>query len=108
VGELRWQRPRNIELNNNFSSKTVNATQIAPWCWQSYPESLAFNRAATVEAQFETQPMSEDCLILDVLVPSKPVSSNLPVLLQIHGMYRPFDMDGSKTKDIDRWWLCQW
>jgi carboxylesterase type B len=29
--------------------------------------------------------MSEDCLILDVLVPSKPVSSNLPVLLQIHG-----------------------
>jgi len=31
--------------------------------------------------------MSEDCLILDVLVPSKPVSSNLPILLQIHGMY---------------------
>lgn len=66
IGELRWQKPRAIELSNNFTGLTINATQIAPWCWQSYPYSLAVNRAANVEAQFRTQPMSEDCLILDV------------------------------------------
>jgi carboxylesterase type B len=85
VGELRWQKPRPIELGNNFTGKTVNATKIAPWCWQSYPLSLADKRAATVEAAFINQPQSEDCLILDVLVPSKPKTTSLPVLVQIHG-----------------------
>lgn len=28
---------------------------------------------------------SEDCLLLDVMVPSQPASSNLPVMVQIHG-----------------------
>jgi carboxylesterase type B len=27
----------------------------------------------------------EDCLLLDVLVPAHPVSSNLPVMVEIHG-----------------------
>jgi carboxylesterase type B len=31
------------------------------------------------------QGQSEDCLILDVLTPSHPVSSRLPVMVQIHG-----------------------
>lgn len=31
------------------------------------------------------QGVSEDCLILDVLVPTRPVSKQLPVVVQIHG-----------------------
>lgn len=27
----------------------------------------------------------EDCLLLDVLVPARPVSPDLPVMVQIHG-----------------------
>ena len=86
TGPLRWQKPRPIESANNFSGTLVDATHIAPACYQSIPlwdyipsEINATGFAATPQGQ------SEDCLILDVLVPSKPVSSALPVLLQIHG-----------------------
>ena len=86
TGPLRWQKPRPIESANNFSGTLVDATHIAPACYQSIPlwdyipsEINATGFAATPQGQ------SEDCLTLDVLVPSKPVSTALPVLLQIHG-----------------------
>ena len=40
VGGLRWQKPHPIEASNNFAGTTLNATQIAPSCYQSVPESL--------------------------------------------------------------------
>jgi carboxylesterase type B len=79
TGPLRWQKPRTIEASNNFTGQKIDATQIAPSCHQSIPFSLYSPAFATTKGQ------SEDCLILDVLVPAKPLSSALPVLLQIHG-----------------------
>ena len=32
-----------------------------------------------------TSTESEDCLLLDVIVPAEPVSSHLPVMVAIHG-----------------------
>ncbi|KAF7197156.1 Lipase 1 [Pseudocercospora fuligena] len=56
VGELRWQAPMDIESKNDYN-----------------PLRLLMHTE------------SEDCLLLDVLVPAKPASSNLPVMVQIHG-----------------------
>lgn len=40
VGNLRWQKPQPIEKNNNFSGQVMNATKIAPACYQSVPLSI--------------------------------------------------------------------
>lgn len=40
VGPLRWQKPLPIEASNDFNGRTLNATKIAPSCYQSVPESL--------------------------------------------------------------------
>jgi hypothetical protein len=76
VGELRWRKPRAIEQNNSFNGQTIAATTIARPCVQGAPLPLA--RAFA-------DPGVEDCLVLDVLVPMKPVSKRLPVLVEIHG-----------------------
>jgi carboxylesterase type B len=86
VGALRWQKPRPIESSNNFAGKTFNLTKIAPACYQSLPLSL-YSPGNVSNTSFIATPQgqSEDCLILDVLVPEKPVSRSLPVLVQLHG-----------------------
>jgi len=86
TGPLRWQKPRPIETTNNFDSNTVyNATAIAPACYQAQPESLYKSLDLASNFAHADQGYSEDCLILDVLVPTNPVSQQLPVVVQIHG-----------------------
>jgi carboxylesterase type B len=86
VGALRWHKPRPIEASNNFAGKTITLTKIAPACYQSIPFSLySPGNASSLSSVGTPQGQSEDCLILDVLVPEKPVSSSLPVLIQLHG-----------------------
>ena len=86
LGELRWKKPRPIELSNDFTGQTVDATQIGPACYRSLPGSLLtpfFTGSSSIIWPWMGQ--SENCLILDVLTPAQPVSSSLPVLVQIHG-----------------------
>ncbi|EMC93600.1 hypothetical protein BAUCODRAFT_142062 [Baudoinia panamericana UAMH 10762] len=84
LGPLRWQKPRAVESNNAYdTSRVYNATQIAPACYPSSPYSTYSD--PTVGFSGNPAGFSEDCLILDVLVPTHPVSSRLPVLLMIHG-----------------------
>lgn len=93
IGALRWQKPVPIEASSNVTGQTIQATTISPACIQGYP-SWAY--AADQEpGAFSATPQgqSEDCLTLDVLVPSHPKpatgssggSAGLPVMVQIHG-----------------------
>ena len=78
LGELRWRAPMDIESHSNYDPSVVqDATKRAPICVQGAPYWRANPNIS------ETG--SEDCLILDVLIPQKPTSAYLPVLVQIHG-----------------------
>ncbi|KUI70471.1 Lipase 2 [Cytospora mali] len=79
TGPLRWQKPSPIEADPTYTGQIIQATTLAPACYQALPTYLPQSFAEIPQGQ------SEDCLILDVLVPSKPSSENLPVMLQIHG-----------------------
>lgn len=73
TGELRWDKPVPIEYMNNYSGRTINASTLGPACYQAAAKSIYSSPSAP-------QGQSEDCLLLDVLVPSNPVSTALPVL----------------------------
>lgn len=72
------------QWSNTLDSNTVyDASQIGPACYQSLPQSLyePYNDSFA----FTPQGVSENCLTVDVLVPTHPTSQYLPVMVQIHG-----------------------
>jgi carboxylesterase type B len=71
--ELRWAKPMPIEYANNYGGRTINASTLGPACYQAAP-------AGAYSAPSAAQGQSEDCLLLDVLVPARPASTSLPVL----------------------------
>ncbi|KAK5694361.1 hypothetical protein LTR17_024880 [Elasticomyces elasticus] len=86
TGALRWQKPRPIEASNDFDSgKVYDASHIAPACYNSQPFSIYTDPTKISAFPHTPYGQSENCLILDVLAPSHPVSSGLPVMVQIHG-----------------------
>jgi len=65
-----------IESHGGYDASTVmDATNRGPICVQGIPYWRQTSNARG----------SEDCLLLDVLVPKTPVNQYLPVLVQIHG-----------------------
>lgn len=77
TGQLRWREPRDIERKNNYSTSVpINATAPGNECIQGLPTWLGTGELPTG---------SEDCLLLDIMVPSIPVSAGLAVMVQIHG-----------------------
>ncbi|KAI5200239.1 hypothetical protein AUEXF2481DRAFT_82451 [Aureobasidium subglaciale EXF-2481] len=86
VGQRRWRAPIPIEHSNNYTDSVIDATAPGPRCYQSGPEwavrTPIFASAVTAAANNIS---NEDCLLLDVIVPSAPVSTSLPVLISIHG-----------------------
>ncbi|PVH68656.1 alpha/beta-hydrolase [Cadophora sp. DSE1049] len=90
VEDLRWRAPVSIETSSNMSPKPVlNATQYGPQCVQGSPLWIG-NEAGTFPLTSSPDPApvresSEDCLLLDVIVPQQPKHDSLPVIVQIHG-----------------------
>jgi carboxylesterase type B len=65
------------------SNTVYDASQIGPACYQDLPQSLyaPYNQSFA----YTPQGVSENCLTVDVLIPTHPVSKYLPVMAQIHG-----------------------
>ena len=81
TGQLRWREPVPIEQNTSYVDQTIDATQEGPGCYQGVP----FWSYPVSPAPLGISVQSEDCLLLDVLVPANPISQHLPVMVQIHG-----------------------
>ena len=81
TGNLRWREPVPIEQNTSYVDQTIDATQEGPGCYQGTP----FWSGPPSPAPLGVSVQSEDCLLLDVLVPVQPNSPHLPVMVQIHG-----------------------
>ncbi|GAM86419.1 hypothetical protein ANO11243_044330 [Dothideomycetidae sp. 11243] len=80
IGERRFRAPQPIEQSGYYNkSLVVDATQQSFQCIQGV---AGFQITANTEV---IQPGHEDCLLADVLVPTRPASSSLPVVVQIHG-----------------------
>jgi len=92
TGQLRWQAPQDIELNNNYANQgAIYAGTYGPECTQGVPYWSTVNGTVV-----EPPAGSEDCLILNVQAPAAPAHDALPILLQIHGGgYTEGNGDGS-------------
>jgi hypothetical protein len=78
VGQLRWRAPVPVDTHTALRPDILNATVHGPSCIQS-------TSAWEPSASLVIMEGDEDCLLLDVITPSAPVSANLPVMVQIHG-----------------------
>lgn len=82
VGALRWEAPLPIEANNNLSSMgVINASVIGPTCIQGVPY-WSNSTPGSPTGQ-------EDCLRADVYMAINPVSTSLPIMVQVHGGGNP-------------------
>lgn len=86
VGNLRWQAPRDIDINGTGSrGQVIDAVDPPLPCPQGYP-GWWFNSTAGASTDLSKTPTgTEDCLNLDILAPAKPANTSLPVIVQIHG-----------------------
>jgi para-nitrobenzyl esterase len=75
VGELRWKAPQPAAAWQGVRQ----ATEFSPVCMQTpYPASAEIY-------QSKPQPLSEDCLYLNVWTAAKSAKDRLPVMVWIHG-----------------------
>ena len=93
VGERRWKAPAPSESWDGIR----NAGSFAPIAAQTVEDDIFYSREFDYR---QREPMSEDCLYLNIWTPAFSEADQLPVLFYIHGggfrsgySYEPF-MDG--------------
>lgn len=83
TGERRWRPPLDIEAGNDYNpSEVLDAVSPGPSCVQGTPAWRPPQRDNLTVVSVTGE---EDCLRLDVVVPTAPKNSSLPVLVMIHG-----------------------
>lgn len=83
TGERRWRPPLDIEAGNDYNPTEVqDAVSPGPSCVQGTP---AWRPPQKDNLTAVSVTGEEDCLRLDVVVPTEPQASSLPVLVMIHG-----------------------
>jgi carboxylesterase type B len=80
TGDLRWRAPIPIDEGGYYNGETLSATQYGPACYQGVPAW-----APGSPDEYAPYGQSEDCLLLDILVPMNPISTMLPVVVQFPG-----------------------
>lgn len=75
TGESRWRPPATPVR----WTEVRDATQFGPRC----PQPQAYGPAR--QSPWPAQPMSEDCLTLNVWTPAKSAQARLPVIVWLHG-----------------------
>lgn len=76
TGPNRWRAPLDIETHGGYSSDTVlDAINPGPSCTQGSPVWYPLPVAGG----------SEDCLLLDVIVPEAPADQRLSVIIETPG-----------------------
>lgn len=79
AGTNRWRAPIPIDSAGAYDGETLPASEYGPACYQGVPAWMSIS-----PDQDAPYGQSEDCLLLDILVPIDPVSSELPVVVQFH------------------------
>jgi para-nitrobenzyl esterase len=74
IGDLRWKPPQPVTPWEGIRE----ATQFSKWAAQPFPSPAIY------QVMDETG-MSEDCLYLNVLTPSRDPDERLPVMVWLHG-----------------------
>lgn len=75
TGERRWRKPVPIQKDNSYKGETIHLLEAGPICYQANPGLPLVL----------TNPQSEDCLSLEVIVPKNKIDGLLPVVFNIHG-----------------------
>ena len=78
VGDRRWKAPAPVE---NWEGMRT-ADTFAPIAAQTVEDDVFYSKEFDYR---EREPMSEDCLYLNVWTPAYADSEKLPVMLYIHG-----------------------
>jgi para-nitrobenzyl esterase len=81
VGDLRWRAPQPVQR----WSGTLKANQYKPQCMQLGPPLPTM----------PVEPVSEDCLYLNIWAPAKPTSARRPVMVYLYGGH--FDKGSAST-----------
>jgi len=78
VGELRWKAPQPAECWDGVR----DCARASAKCWQ-----LGVGKGSFYEREFYPyeEPMSEDCLYLNVWTPAQHADEKLPVIFWVHG-----------------------